>query len=200
MNGPSTTERLSRIRSASRRTELIGSRYLLRQLLSYQFNLPLSHWQIEEVDQSPPNITNLAPGWYCSGSHSRGLCGYALSPYPIGLDIEYRLRPREVLDISHWLFSATEQAALKSAPPHLRQQLFYRFWSAKEAIFKGCYYGTPQSLERIDYYHPQGWTLLEANLRQFSLCIACSEPATQIQSFYSPTHNVTREIRILPAL
>lgn len=199
LSGPSTLARLARIRSQQRRTELIRSRYLLCQLLSYQFNQPLAHWQIEEVEQGPPRILNLPPGWYCSGSHSRTLCGYALSQRPVGLDIEYRLQPRDFMAISRWLFSAAERRALQQASPQLRQQLFYRFWSAKEAIFKGAYYGTPQPLEQIDYYRPQGWTLLEASLRQFSLCIACNRPPEQTQSFYSPNSDSTYPLQLLAA-
>lgn len=95
-----------------------------------------SYWQIEEQTGLPPRINN-AGDCHFSISHSGPWVACAFSHRGrIGLDIERRTRPREVLDLAEFAFHADELTWLKSLDADQRLRSFYWLWTAKEAWIK----------------------------------------------------------------
>ena len=130
--------RLAGITGARRRRQFLLCRAALRawlcaelgcrnDRLSFRFN---AHGKPRAlVDGAPAAIDcNLAHG----GEH--GLL--ALSPGPVGVDVEVRREGREFGRIARRVFAPAEQAVLASRSAAARVACFYRFWSLKEALIK----------------------------------------------------------------
>lgn len=86
-----------------------------------------------------------------SHSESRGLLG--VSPLELGVDLE-KVRPEvETLAISRHYFFGSERDAIEAAPSHERDNAFFRYWVAKEAVLKaqGIGLGFPLDRFRIDF-------------------------------------------------
>ena len=84
-------------------------------------------------------------------SHSGDLALFGFSrDREIGVDVE-RIRD-DISDeeISERFFSAGECAVLRSKPPHLRTQEFFRFWTCKEAFIKAIGEGMHLQLNRFE--------------------------------------------------
>ena len=70
-----------------------------------------------------------------SHSGSRALLAFA-ADRAVGVDIE-RIKDRpDVLDLAPTVFTLTEQALLRDAPPGDRLTTFFRLWTGKEAYLK----------------------------------------------------------------
>lgn len=129
----SEQRKLINISSEKRRTEYLTSRYMLRRALSEQFDQPFSHWQPIERPDQPPELPSLADHWHLSLSHSQHCIALALSPCPVGIDVEHR-RPRANLpQIAEMICSPLERQRLNSSEDPL---YFYRIWCRKEAWYK----------------------------------------------------------------
>lgn len=70
-------------------------------------------------------------------SHSQELALYAFAwDRAVGIDVEY-MRPLSDLEqLSQRFFCPAEHRILLSCPPHRRVELFFRYWTAKEACLK----------------------------------------------------------------
>ncbi len=69
----------------------------------------------------------------------------------LGVDVEV-LRPRpRALQLAQRYFTADEAAALAALPEDVRQQAFYRLWTAKEAVLKALGRGLAFGLNRVGF-------------------------------------------------
>jgi 4'-phosphopantetheinyl transferase len=70
-------------------------------------------------------------------SHSRGiaLLAFALD-HEVGVDVEFMDAGVDVLALAETSFSESERAALLACPPAARADLFYEYWTCKEACIK----------------------------------------------------------------
>ena len=76
----------------------------------------------------------------------------------LGVDVE-ALRPRpRALQLAQRYFTADEAAALAALPEVLRQQAFYRLWTAKEAVLKALGRGLAFGLNRVGFRLEAGGT------------------------------------------
>lgn len=83
-----------------------------------------------------PRHPDLPQHWHACLSHSHYRVIAGLSPFPVGLDIEFhrtRRRPRLRGLIDALPEPRVRQAILDAAVP---EDAFYRFWCAREALFK----------------------------------------------------------------
>jgi 4'-phosphopantetheinyl transferase len=80
-----------------------------------------------------------AGGVHWSLSHKSALVAGIVSERPVGIDVEYR-RPvkagmhARIAAPQEWGLAKTGAAVGSETPP---ESLFYRFWTAKEAVLKG---------------------------------------------------------------
>lgn len=84
-------------------------------------------------------------------SHSGEIVIYALTTgRDIGIDLE-KTRMLDDLDgLARSNFSAAEQAALRTLPPHLQHQAFFNCWTRKEAYIKALGDGLLYPLDRFE--------------------------------------------------
>lgn len=80
-------------------------------------------------------------------SHSGDLFAAALSPDPVGIDIEWP-RPRKLIDNVADYFAKEEVTCLQALPETQRQLAFYRLWTLKEAACKSVGLSLWQTLRR----------------------------------------------------
>jgi 4'-phosphopantetheinyl transferase len=84
-------------------------------------------------------------------SHTRDLVVCAVTPaHDIGVDIEHLERPVN-LSIADRFFSKQEAAALDRADASLKQPLFFRFWTLKEAYAKATGRGIAIGLDQFSF-------------------------------------------------
>jgi 4'-phosphopantetheinyl transferase len=90
-----------------------------------------------------------------SHSDNRGLLG--VSPMELGVDVEKVRSDVETLAISRHYFFGSERDSIEAAPSHERDNAFFRYWVAKEAVLKaqGIGLGFPLDRFRVDF-HPDG--------------------------------------------
>jgi len=89
-----------------------------------------------------------------SVSHSNRRVVYAINRgREIGVDIE-KIRPEFSFDeISDKYFSAREAAFLRTLPVHDRKEVFFTYWTLKEAFMKGTGEGFSLPLNRFEITH-----------------------------------------------
>ena len=140
--GASELARFSKIQSTSKQLEYLASRCLMRQALSARFAKPLAYWQISERPAAAPRVDNAIAACFISLSHSAGKVVVALDSQPLGVDIEqHRAVPRQ-MKIASRLFTQEQCARLEvsraqvNADEESEAELFFEFWTAKEAQYK----------------------------------------------------------------
>jgi len=84
-------------------------------------------------------------------AHSHGLAIYAVTRgRNIGVDLEY-LRPDLVVeDIAEQCVPPGETASFKAHPHHIRQRIFFTYWTRKEACLKALGVGLALDLNRVE--------------------------------------------------
>ena len=87
-----------------------------------------------------------------SHSDERALLGVSAT-HELGIDLEKVRSNIEALAISRHYFFGSERAAIESAPPDVRDTVFFRYWVAKEAVLKaqGIGLGFPLDRFRVDF-------------------------------------------------
>lgn len=89
-----------------------------------------------------------------SVSHSNRRALYAINRgREIGVDIEEIRREFSFEEISDKYFSAREAAFLRTLPVHDRKEVFYTYWTLKEAFMKGTGKGFSLPLNRFEITH-----------------------------------------------
>jgi 4'-phosphopantetheinyl transferase len=131
-------ERLGQIGSEKRRIQFLLGHYLVRHLAAYRYQNEFRDWRLQR---------NFAGQYVLYDDHERHLFGSishsgrwiaaAVSDSPIGIDIEsLESKQRDYLPIARHIFSSDEVKQLTQTPAHLQGQLFYTFWTLKEASAK----------------------------------------------------------------
>ena len=94
------------------------------------------------------------PALHFNLSHSdeRALLGVS-ADHEIGIDLEKVRSNIEALAISRHYFFGSEREAIESTPPEMRDNVFFRYWVAKEAVLKaqGVGLGFPLDRFRVDF-------------------------------------------------
>jgi 4'-phosphopantetheinyl transferase len=95
------------------------------------FSCKKSGWPILHLKKDPNGVPIPENGYYWSLSHKSRFVAAVVAPYPIGIDIE-RLQPSSKA-LRNRIASTKEWQLEPEIDPDL---LFFRFWTAKEAVLK----------------------------------------------------------------
>lgn len=90
---------------------------------------------LQTVGQGKPTLLD-HPECHFNLSHSGDQAVLAISEAPVGIDIESRDRRIDPHKLGQAVFCAPEMAAIERANGSTAHTLFFRFWTAKEAIMK----------------------------------------------------------------
>lgn len=139
------TSRINRLKAPQAAARFERSRRFIRAWLAHALNCPAHEVRIELSDLGAPlpfaGTDKPNPSW----SRSEGWTGLGLSRHPaFGLDIE-RPRPLDHRAMLETICGEGELAALSTLPETEIADLFWRIWTAKEAILKalGTGFQTP---------------------------------------------------------
>ncbi|MCE9605434.1 MAG: 4'-phosphopantetheinyl transferase superfamily protein [Planctomycetia bacterium] len=130
------------------------SHMLVRTMLSAFTGVDPAAWRFESNAHGKPRISE--PAGYAwlrfNLSHTRGgaLCGVARD-VEVGVDIETLDRATECVGLAERYFSPLETAALRRAPAERQKELFFRFWTLKEAYIKARGLGLSIPLDHFSF-------------------------------------------------
>lgn len=129
-------DRAARFHFQEDRVRWIWWRVCLRRTLAEALRLDPAEVRFSCGPFGKPCLTEF-PQVHFNFSHSGNAAALAISLQgEVGLDLEMPDRPDDVLEIADHYFCPSECAALAAAPPHDQREVFFRLWTAKEAIMK----------------------------------------------------------------
>ena len=130
---------------------------VLRHLLSRYCGVAAGSLAFATTASGKPSLLQ-HPGvcFNLTHSESRALLGVSAGR-ELGIDLERVRSNIEVLSISDHYFFGAERDAIQAAPVALRDDTFFRYWVAKEAVLKaqGIGLGFPLDRFRVDF-QPDG--------------------------------------------
>ncbi|MEH1825010.1 MAG: 4'-phosphopantetheinyl transferase HetI [Nostoc sp.] len=134
------------------RQHFIAGRGSLRTILGRYLDIKPSQVQFNYQQRGKPVLadTFADSGLAFNLSHSQGLGLCVVNcTRPIGVDLEY-IRPMSDLEaLAKRFFLAREYEMLRSLSPNQQQEVFFRYWTCKEAYLKATGDGLSQ-LEQIE--------------------------------------------------
>ncbi|KAA2285959.1 4'-phosphopantetheinyl transferase family protein [Arenimonas fontis] len=132
--------RLAAMRAPRRRDQYLAGHWLARSLAARGFGGHAGDWHWQHPEGEPPRLTR--SGWReplrVSISHSGERIAVAVANGPVGLDLEYPQRPRDLDGLAAFVFTRGERERLAAQPAPERARAFYRYWALKEAEGKRC--------------------------------------------------------------
>lgn len=144
--------RAKRFYKEQHRHRFIAGRGILRTILGRYLGVEPQQLQFSYQPLGKPVLADnfSDSGLWFNLTHSQGLALCAVSrDRPVGIDLEY-IRPiSDVLNLAKRYFSSGEYAVMRSLPPHQMQEVFFRYWTCKEAYLKATGAGISQ-LEQIE--------------------------------------------------
>ncbi len=87
-------------------------------------------WTLGELQKDDAGVPLPSNGFYWSLSHKERMVAAVVSPRPVGIDLE-RMAP-----VYERLYDRIADADEWGLAPDRSERLFYRFWTAKEAVLK----------------------------------------------------------------
>lgn len=130
----SERQRLQQFTHPRRRLLFLAGRDLARQALQRRLGLSKP---ILAIDAQGRSAIEGRPDLYLSLAHSGSWVACAVGIAPIGLDIEDTGCQRDFLALARSVHSPTQSQAIEGASSVAQQaELFYRYWTLKEAYFK----------------------------------------------------------------
>lgn len=129
-------ERLEKITAPLRRRQFLAGHWLVRDLAARCRGGAAADWQLETDGRGQPALRNRNTRLCASISHSGGFVAVAVATQPVGLDLEYPGRPRDLAALAGFTFSPEECRALEDTPDEQRLRQFLSTWSLREAFGK----------------------------------------------------------------
>ena len=136
------------------RREFLVGRSIVRRTLSRLGSVEPSEWSFEENAHGRPSISRpkLERDWRFNLSHTRGLVGVGtVEGLEIGVDVEAIDRAFDFLPIARRKFSAAEADRVIAAGNVERRELFFRYWTLKEAFIKAKGIGLSLPLDKFSF-------------------------------------------------
>jgi 4'-phosphopantetheinyl transferase len=134
------------------RQRFIIGRGSLRTILGRYLGVKPSQVEFDYQQRGKPLLAAkfADSGLFFNLSHSQdlGLCGVTYQRL-IGVDLEYIRSMSDLENIAQRFFLPREYEVIKSLPPEKKQQVFFRYWTCKEAYLKATGDGLVQ-LEQIE--------------------------------------------------
>jgi 4'-phosphopantetheinyl transferase len=130
---------------------------VLRHLLGRYCDSAAGTVQFNTTAAGKPALQNPAgnaPGIHFNLTHSGGRALLGVSQgRELGIDLEQVRSNIEALSISRNYFFGSERDAIEGAPSAIRDNMFFRYWVAKEAVLKaqGVGLGFPLDRFRVDF-------------------------------------------------
>ncbi|WP_414620717.1 4'-phosphopantetheinyl transferase family protein [Calothrix sp. CCY 0018] len=192
--------RAKRFHFEQHRQRFIAARGILRNILGRYLNIEASKIKFGYEARGKPFLdqnfheNNLK----FNVSHSQDFALYAVSlNNSIGVDLECINSTTDVVSLAQRFFAPSEFAVIESAPQEQQQQLFFRYWTCKEAYLKATGTGLkdlqkveisltleqPAELMIPNIPNSGEWSLLE--IKPFSNCAgAIAVAGTNLQFKY----------------
>lgn len=146
------TTKAERFHFDHHRRRYIVARGMLRKILGLYLEVKPNQIEFKYTDKGKPflpsknNINNLQ--FNLSHSEEKAIYGVSLNRW-IGVDIE-KMRPmKDILAITNRFFCPQEAALIQALPDEEKEQVFFQFWTAKEAYLKGIGTGIGGGLDQI---------------------------------------------------
>ncbi|WP_189415023.1 4'-phosphopantetheinyl transferase family protein [Cellvibrio zantedeschiae] len=132
----------------------LATRAFLRQVLSLYTGIAAHDLLFARSEHGKPFLSNCASVHF-NLSHCNTLAVLAVSKHgELGIDIETAGR-RDFMKIAKRFFHESEFNALQNRPITERENLFYKYWTLKEAFFKATGGGISTGLDRIIFQFDQ---------------------------------------------
>lgn len=126
-------------------------RGVLRHLLArYAGGLNPAHLTFTVAPRGKPALA-AHPHLQFNLSHAADLLAISVSHQPVGVDVENLARSTDLLAVAARFFHPRETALLNATPPGEQPDLFYRWWTAKEALLKAWGVGLGHEGEPPDF-------------------------------------------------
>lgn len=165
---PEEWERAGRFHFEKDRRAFLFCRGLLRSLLSLYTGAPASRMEFAFGPQGKPSLkspgTN-SPGFNASHSGERVILAFAAGR-EVGVDVELKRLDVNFAALARSSFSALERSAVVALPPAEQADLFYEYWTCKEACIKADGRGLAVPLDRFLIAHLPGkpfWRTVEVD-------------------------------------
>lgn len=126
------------VRATDRHLQLLA-RALVRILLSSYTGLAPDSWRFDAGPHGKPFLVSPVPSRPISFnlSHTAGLVAAAFTVgADVGVDVEHLGRQAATTDLARRFFAPAEVAAFERTPLDRRQEMFFAFWTVKEAYLK----------------------------------------------------------------
>jgi 4'-phosphopantetheinyl transferase len=149
---PDELSRAGKFHFEKDRKRFIQSRGILRTILSYHLDQKPSEICFAYTSFGKPMlVTGSAPYDISFNlSHSGDIVLYAITQHhKIGIDVE-RIRDLDVMQIARRFFTQGELDEIERAHERNRSELFFKYWTRKEAMIKGFGKGVSIPMEQID--------------------------------------------------
>ena len=131
--------RANRFHFQQHRQGFIAGRGIMRHILANYLGIEPQQVLFDYQQRGKPVLAHtLANSGLCFNlSHSHGLALCAVNyHHQIGVDLEYIRSNSDVQALAKRFFLPTEYAVMRSLPPQQQQQIFFRYWTCKEAYLK----------------------------------------------------------------
>jgi phosphopantetheinyl transferase len=132
--------RLAAMSSARRRGEFIGGHWLARVVASESTGTRPQDWLLSATASGAPELrwhgTDDRHGMHVSLSHSGDSVAVAIAEFRVGVDLECTARDRDWLALADFTFAPEESEQLRLLPEPDRRDLFFSYWTLKEASGK----------------------------------------------------------------
>lgn len=155
-------ERLRRFIVLEPRVQHVVARALLRTTLSRYAEVEPTQWCFETNKYGRPYLAAPVIGHDLrfNLSHTTHLVALAITEgCEIGIDVEYTLRQFDSDRLASTVFAPAEIKALQAAPQSQRRELFWAFWTLKEAYIKARGMGLSLPLDGfafdLSFTHPR---------------------------------------------
>lgn len=157
--------RLAGIGAAAGRRRYLAGHWLAREVLASVAGGQPADWRLLAPDGGKPRAVHRdgRPGPFLSLSHSGGWLACAAGSTSLGIDLEHPSRERDLIALADTVCSQREREALLASEGAVRESLFYRCWTLKEAWLKRTGVGiAPARLRQIAFApaNPQEATAL----------------------------------------
>jgi 4'-phosphopantetheinyl transferase len=148
---PSERERAARFRFEADRRMYVAAHALLRRALSRHAPVDASDWRFTGGERERPEIELpvRSPRLRFSLSHTRSVAACAIADeVDVGFDVEDL--GRDALEVAD-RFAPSERAALAASAADARVDLFFTYWTLKEAYMKACGLGLAIPLDQMAF-------------------------------------------------
>lgn len=158
---PAERERMRRFYFERDRLAFLAARGLVRTALSWCVpSVPPGVWEFAYTERGRPEVAapDVRPVLRFNISHTRGLVACLLTAHiDCGVDVEKLDRVADFLRLAHKVLSAAEYESLLAAPAHARHELFFGYWTLKEAYVKARGCGISMPLDKCAFeFRPDG--------------------------------------------